>query len=352
MKDFYFILRELLLKPCQNTRDETRLHMILNFLKRIIFFYREKPPTKENREEMIHLGNGAQVGFSYSFSDALERSRKMREGTVSSQVLLPEEVNDSSNLDTPLDLRSYDYLRNFEENHSLGKRAFPLCVGPSEVELVKGAGALYCQEKKCWFWPYDATFDVIKMKSVLPRIHNPYCNHQVCKWGDCEVPPLLPKLVPEPLWGENLRKYLRKEQWDFLRGHTYKKSGYRCSICGGIGEDWPVECNEVWDYQPLEGSKYIAVLIDLKALCPRCHDATHLGKARVDGRYDEAIRHMAYINGWSLNHANRIADKAFLIFSELSEKTWLLGFDDACNWDPSVEKILRTFFSETAPALS
>lgn len=325
--------------------------MVLTFFKKVIFsiFSRKKSITKD-------YGKNVEVSFSYSYSDALEKSRKMREDAVYSGVLLPDGVDEkfrdpeilfAPNLDTPLEFKYYDYLRAFEENHSLGQRAFPLCVSPNQVEFIKKTRALYCHEQKCWFWPYNEELHIIEMKSVLPRIHNPLCDHPNCKSGVCTIPPLLPNLVPEPLWGENLRKYLKKEEWDFLRKHTYASSGYRCSICGGIGEKWPVECNEVWDYRSLEDGRNIAVLIELKALCARCHQVNHLGKANIDGKYNEAIRHMAYINGWSLNYAGHVADDAFKTFSERSEKTWLLGYDDECDWSPSIEKILKTFFCET-----
>jgi hypothetical protein len=148
------------------------------------------------------------------------------------------------------------------------------------------------------------------------------------------------------LWGHNLKKYLKKKDWDFLRLHTYEQSGYRCLICGGRGEKWPLECHEVWDYRSFDEKFEAAVLIELRALCPLCHRVNHLGKANIDGVYEETIVHMAGINQWSIGYAQSIADDAFEIWDERSDKNWILGYEDAIQWDPSVKKILSAFFCE------
>ena len=240
--------------------------------------------------------------------------------------------------DSRLCFWDYDYLQSFEQKNSLKYGGIPLCISPSQINIIKKTDAIYCTEEKCWFWPYKQNGNLNEIYPYLPRVYQ------------MEENILAPNLVPEPLWEKNLRKYLDKNDWDFLRKHTYAQSGYRCSICGGKGEKWPVECDEVWNYQSLEDKRWASVLIGLRALCPRCHRVNHLGKANLDGKYDETIRHMAYINGWSLNLANHVANEAFKTFEERSKKTWLLGYENECVWDPSVEKVLKTFFSEvTAP---
>lgn len=281
-----------------------------------------------------------------SAAEILETSRKNREGAVYSCILLPDGVDDQlkdsdtllgQDLDSPLEFWDYDYLQVFENKNSLKNGGIPLCVGPSEENIIKQTDAFYCSEEKCWFWPYQCNANLNEIYPFLPKAY---------QMGEDTI--LIPNLVPEPLWGENLRKYLRKEDWDFLRKHTYAQSSYRCLICGGKGERWPVECDEVWEYRLLEDGRGMAVLIGLRALCPRCHRVNHLGKANVDGYYNETIKHMAYINGWSLKRAEQTAEEAFRIFNERSQKNWLLAYDDECNWNPSVEGVLKTFFCETA----
>lgn len=240
----------------------------------------------------------------------------------------------TADVDAPLHFSEYEYLQLFQKKNSLKYGGIPLCIGSNQVSIIKQTDAVYCEEEKCWFWPFKQEANLDEIFPFLPKVYQMHENI------------LVPNLVPEPLWGENLRKYLSKKDWDFLRKHTYTQSGYRCSICGGKGERWPVECDEIWDYQPLEDGRWISVLIGLRALCPRCHRVNHLGKANVDGKYDETVRHMAYINGWSLSHANRIAKESFITFEERSKKTWLLGYENECDWDPAIEKILKAFFCE------
>jgi len=281
-----------------------------------------------------------------SASEALETSRKNRKEAIYSTVLLSEGVDErfkdpeilfGQDLNSPLMFWDYDYLQAFQNKNSLKDGGIPLCVSPSEENIIKKTDAVYCKEEKCWFWPFKRNGDLNPIYPFLPKVY---------QMEEDNI--LIPNLVPEPLWGENLRKYLRKEDWEFLRKHTYAQSSYRCSICGGKGEQWPVECDEVWDYRLLEDKRGAAVLIGLRALCPRCHRVNHLGKANVDGYFNETIRHMAYINGWSLKRAEQEAEDAFQIFNERSEKNWVLGYDDECTWHPSVERALKTFFCETA----
>lgn len=325
--------------------------MISSIFNKIIslIWRRKYTPREENEKNWIYHEDKVKIRVLNSSSETLEQSRMQRKGAVYSEVILPDGVDEKfrdpeilfgPDLNTPLNIRHYDYLKVFNDG------GFPLCVGPDQIEFIKRTRAIYCDDQKCWFWPYENHLYVDEMQQVLPRIHNPLCNHFDCESGFCIRPPLVPNLVPEPLWEKNLRKYLSKKNWDFISKYTCSQSGYRCSICGGRGEEWPVECHEVWDYRTLEDGNGIAVLIELRALCPRCHQVNHLGKANIDGKYNETIRHMAYINSWSLNHSECVAEEAFKLFYERSEKSWLIGYDDECAWEPSVEKILKTFFCE------
>jgi hypothetical protein len=48
----------------------------------------------------------------------------------------------------------------------------------------------------------------------------------------------------------------------------------------------------------------------------------HLGLASVNGRYDEALRHLASVNGWTLAEAERYAGAAFARWEERSQHPW------------------------------
>jgi hypothetical protein len=48
----------------------------------------------------------------------------------------------------------------------------------------------------------------------------------------------------------------------------------------------------------------------------------HLGLASVNGRYDEALQHLASVNGWTLAEAERYAGAAFARWEERSRHPW------------------------------
>jgi len=105
---------------------------------------------------------------------------------------------------------------------------------------------------------------------------------------------LEPDTIPKATHGINLRSHLQSYQWDRIRRHCYKKAGYKCEICGGVGQTHPVECHEEWEWDFSGGYQ---VLKGVTALCPSCHEVKHIGLARVRGRFWDAMRHMASVNG-------------------------------------------------------
>jgi hypothetical protein len=127
------------------------------------------------------------------------------------------------------------------------------------------------------------------------------------------------ELVPETSWFTNLRSMFSRADWDVLRRYIYKTAGYKCEICNGVGNKHPVECHEVWNY---DDKKHKQTLIDLIALCPRCHEVKHIGLARVRGRNEYAERHLASINKWNSVQTQEYIDKAFSKWELRSQYDW------------------------------
>ncbi len=103
-------------------------------------------------------------------------------------------------------------------------------------------------------------------------------------------------LIPHSAWFSNLRSELNKENWDIVRKFIYARANNRCEICGGKGLNHPVEAHERWGW---DTKNKIQVLIGIQALCPNCHEATHMGLAQIKGRYLEAKKHLKKINNWN-----------------------------------------------------
>ena len=114
------------------------------------------------------------------------------------------------------------------------------------------------------------------------------------------------ELVPEPLFGVNLRSKLTTKGWDIVRRTAYKEYDYKCAVCGGVGKKHPVEAHELWIYDDCAGKQYLSEVI---AVCPACHECFHLGctmARRCNGKNPESCDsvmndiELRLIKGWGV----------------------------------------------------
>lgn len=132
--------------------------------------------------------------------------------------------------------------------------------------------------------------------------------------------PLTVELVPASNWESNVRSEY-KHKWDDIRRYIYKRAGYKCEICGGVGEAHTVECHEIWSYdidtkiQKLEG---------LISLCPICHKTKHYGFAVINGQEKIVRNHIKKINKWKEEDVDKYIEEAFIIFEHRSKFNWNL----------------------------
>lgn len=187
-------------------------------------------------------------------------------------------------------------------------------------QIVARLGAAWDADARGW-WIADHVPKEPFMQ-WLPRMHRP----------DRRAPYLVSQLVPEPLWGVNLRSLLPRSQWDALRRTVYAHAGHRCRVCGGTGPQWPVECNEQWAYESGGAGCGVQKLLRLVALCPDCHTVKHLGKANVDGRYEAAVLHLAHVNRWTIDEARQHAEAAFETWLKRSHMSWKLDLSLLRDW--------------------
>jgi 5-methylcytosine-specific restriction endonuclease McrA len=137
------------------------------------------------------------------------------------------------------------------------------------------------------------------------------------------------ELVPSTCWFSNVRDRVSKSTWDFLRQSTYKQANFRCEVCGGRGNKWPVECHEIWHYDEhrrcASGERnYVQSLQGLIALCPSCHEAKHIGLAGIRGRGELAETHLATVNGWSEEQTKAYLEEVWQTWRERSRHQWNL----------------------------
>ncbi|MHA1067165.1 hypothetical protein ACR9GP_25420 [Enterobacter ludwigii] len=82
-----------------------------------------------------------------------------------------------------------------------------------------------------------------------------------------------------------------------------------------------MECHEIWHY---DDDWQCQTLTGLIALCPSCHEVKHMGFSGLRGKKDEAVAHLALVNGWSLQGAFDYVDEAFDVWRERSRHAWKL----------------------------
>ena len=193
----------------------------------------------------------------------------------------------------------------------------PLCVSKDNAKIAHGAGARWNIELHAWTCgPGDLhTKQYNLLRPFVPRRFRP----------DLENPVIRPWMVPQSLWGKNLRAVIHKQDWDVVRKTAYRKYGHRCGVCGGQGPKWPVEADEAWDY---DDANCHSTLKGVIALCPACHAIRHWGRTSIKGREEEdrALTWMMDLNRWSRRKAREVVDDAFAQWQQRSKVRWSIDY--------------------------
>jgi len=129
------------------------------------------------------------------------------------------------------------------------------------------------------------------------------------------------ELVPRGCWGRNLRSLLAEEDWEKVRRRTARAARNECEVCGGRGDQWPVEVHERWHY---DDETHIQRLVGLIALCPACHQLKHWGhtKQLSPTHSFEALHRLAGFRRISLEAARAYLDQQEEIARRRSKHTW------------------------------
>ncbi|MFI7524536.1 HNH endonuclease [Nocardia salmonicida] len=144
------------------------------------------------------------------------------------------------------------------------------------------------------------------------------------------APRLAVELVPKTRWRINLRTALPDREWRRLRGIVCEAAGYRCEICGGVGRRAP-DCNEVWEY---DDERLIQRLVRLEALCSPCHAAKHIGREIAQGRGEQAVNHLAAVNGWTPQQTALYLKEQFAQWDVRSTKQWTFDLAALAQYGP------------------
>ena len=99
------------------------------------------------------------------------------------------------------------------------------------------------------------------------------------------------ELLPKGAWGNDFSRTLCKKDWDILRNACYERANHKCAICGYETDD--LDAHEVWDFNTETKTQ---TLIDIIALCSRCHGVKHIRNSQRLGFGENAKRHFMKVN--------------------------------------------------------
>lgn len=101
-------------------------------------------------------------------------------------------------------------------------------------------------------------------------------------------------LLPKGAWNNDFSKTLPKKEWDILRNLCYERANHKCEICGFATDD--LDAHEVWDFNTNTKTQ---ILVDILALCSKCHGVKHYRNSVRLGRAEEAKQHFIKVNNCS-----------------------------------------------------
>lgn len=144
------------------------------------------------------------------------------------------------------------------------------------------------------------------------------------------------ELIPKTSWYSNVRSEVSDAEWDAIRHAVYQRAGYKCEICGGTGDEHPVECHEVWSY---DDEKHVQELERMIALCPSCHEVKHFGYASSRGHRTRALEHLCDVNDWSRSKGIEYVQACFDKWRKRSQHEWTV--DISILEGPEYERFLE-----------
>jgi hypothetical protein len=187
-------------------------------------------------------------------------------------------------------------------------RPLPIQVAFSQKERVKTLGAQWDATHKTWFIP--AGTDTMPFAQWMP-----------IDLSNLPFKTLYVDLVPASTWAFNVRKLVSAKEWAGIQQFTFDKAHHHCECCHGKGRKHPVECHERWSY---DKANQIQMLVETIALCPPCHESTHIGLAGLRGNFQRAFQHLKKVNHWTDDQTRKHIHEADLLFQQRSRVTWAL----------------------------
>lgn len=137
-------------------------------------------------------------------------------------------------------------------------------------------------------------------------------------------------LVPSPLWGFNLRKFIPASRWMKVRKLIIADRGLRCETCGvEVEESKNLNAHEVWEYDETR-EPAVATLVRIELACKSCHSCEHWGRLTnlvaqgiVDmSEVNRLIAHFCKVNDVKKSAFEKHRKAAFTDFDRRARLEW------------------------------
>lgn len=127
------------------------------------------------------------------------------------------------------------------------------------------------------------------------------------------------EVIPQSLWGVNLRNELGPAAWRKVRKACFAQAGHRCEICGDVDPLGRLDCHEIWEY---DDERCVQRLAGFIALCPDCHEVKHYGRTCAMGRAHRAQRHFMSVNQCTPEQMRAHIEESRLRWEQRSQRVW------------------------------
>lgn len=82
--------------------------------------------------------------------------------------------------------------------------------------------------------------------------------------------------VPTTTAGKSLSRILPSHRWARISRRVRDEHGYKCAVCGVLGQKGGIHCHEEWEYDEAAGVQRLRTLTPLCRLCHRIKHSTDL----------------------------------------------------------------------------
>ena len=151
--------------------------------------------------------------------------------------------------------------------------------------------------------------------------------------------------VPAPLWGANLRKILKPNEWQKLRKSLLAERGCICQTCGlELPVSSKVQAHENWEYD-ISADPAIAHLKGILLSCWPCHAIEHFGvttnlvsRGHLTHRaIDDTIAHFCKLNAATPEEFETHRKSVFEHWQSQNELNWIV------DWGEFLDQIQMAF---------